>query len=114
MWAALLVLVASFLAFQVGRQVYASWSINQRVIEVRQQIAAIEARNAELQRELAFLKSPAYISEQARRLQNLGHPGEQVLIIPPGAEEPLPASLQPPAEPPKPMLQQWFELFFGH
>lgn len=112
-WAVLLVLVAGFLAVQVGRQVYASWAINQEVAQVREQIAAIEARNAELQRELEFLQSPAYVSEQARRLQNLGRQGEQVLIIPPGAEQPLPASLQAPAAPPKPMLEQWFDLFFG-
>jgi cell division protein FtsB len=113
LWAALLVLVASFLAVQVGRQVYASWAINQQVAAVRAQMAAVEARNAELQKELDFLQSPAYVSEQARRLQNLGRPGEQVLIIPPGAEQPLPASLLPPVEPPKPMLEQWFDLFFG-
>jgi cell division protein FtsB len=113
LWAALLVLVASFLAIQVGRQVYASWAINQQVAAVRAQMAAVEARNAELQKELEFLQSPAYVSEQARRLQNLGRPGEQVLIIPPGAEQPLPASLLPPVEPPKPMLEQWFNLFFG-
>jgi cell division protein FtsB len=112
-WAAAVILLGAFLAVQLGRQVYASWSINQQVAQVRQQISDIEARNADLQRELDYLRSPAYISEQARRLGNLGRPGERVLIIPPGAEEPLPTELQPPVEPPKPLLQQWFELFFG-
>jgi cell division protein FtsB len=114
LWLAVLLVAGSFLAVQVGRQVYASWAINQQVAQVREQIAATEAQNAELQRELDYLRSPAYISEQARRLQNVGHSGEQVLIIPPGAEEPLPAALRPPVEPPKPMLQQWVDLFFGH
>lgn len=113
LWLAVLLLVGSFLVVQVGRQVYASWAINQQVAQVRERIAGIEAQNAELQRELDFLRSPAYISEQARRLQNVGRSGEQVLIIPPGAEEPLPAALRPPVEPPKPMLEQWVELFFG-
>jgi cell division protein FtsB len=114
LWLAVLLLVGSFLVVQVGRQVYASWAINQQVAQVREQIAGIEAQNAELQRELDFLRSPAYISEQARRLQNVGRSGEQVLIIPPGAEEPLPAALRPPVELPKPMLEQWVDLFFGH
>jgi len=114
LWLAVLLLAGSFLVIQVGRQVYASWAINQQVAQVRAQIADIEAQNAELQRELDFLRSPAYISEQARRLQNVGRSGEQVLIIPPGAEEPLPAALRPSLEPPKPMLEQWVDLFFGH
>ena len=46
-----------------------------------------------LQRELEYLRSDAYISAEARRLANLGVPGEQVLIIPPGAEAPLPEAL---------------------
>jgi cell division protein FtsB len=114
LWLAVLLLVGSFLVVQVGRQVYASWAINQQVAQVREQIAGTKAQNAELQRELDFLRSPAYISEQARRLQNVGRSGEQVLIIPPGAEEPLPAALRPPVELPKPMLEQWVDLFFGH
>ena len=68
LWLAVLLLAGSFLVVQVGRQVYASWAINQQVAQVREQIAGVEARNAELQRELDFLRSPAYISEQARRL----------------------------------------------
>ncbi len=112
-WLILLVLVGGFLAVQVGRQVYASWQISQQAAEVQAQIAAIEARNAELQQELDYLRSPAYLSEQARRLQNVGRPGEQVLIIPPGAEQPLPAALQPSAESQRPLLEQWVQLFFG-
>ncbi len=112
-WLAILIVAGGFLVLQVSRQVYASWAINQQAEQVRQQIASIEAQNAELQRELDFLRSPAYVSEQARRLQNVGRPGEQVLIIPPGAQEPLPAALRPASEPPKPMLEQWVDLFFG-
>ncbi|HEX5039494.1 MAG TPA: hypothetical protein VFW95_05120, partial [Candidatus Limnocylindria bacterium] len=65
-----------------------------------------------LEQELAYLRSTAYLSAEARRLTNVGLPGEQVLIIPPGAEEPLPEALMK-IEPPKPLLQQWLELFFG-
>ena len=63
--------------------------------------------------ELDYLRSDAYISAEARRLANLGAPGEQVLIIPPGAEAPLPEELAAALAPPKPMLEQWLDLFFG-
>lgn len=106
-----LLIVGTLLAVQFGRQVYLNWEIGQRADAIEAQIAAVEAENADLQAELDYLRSDAYVSAEARRLANLGLPGEQVLIIPPGAEEPLPVQLAAP--PPKPLLQQWVELFFG-
>ena len=111
-WMVVLVIIGAFLAVQLGRQVYANWEIGQRALAIEAQIAAIEEENAELARELAYLQSDAYVEAEARRLANLGHEGEEVLIIPPGAEEPLPDELTA-VEPPKPMLEQWVDLFFG-
>ena len=108
-----MLIVGVLLAVQFGRQVYANWEIGQRAAAIEAQIAAVEAENAELQRELQYLRSEAYISAEARRLTNLGAPGEQVLIIPPGAEEPLPEELAASLTPPKPLLEQWVDLFFG-
>jgi hypothetical protein len=76
------------------------------------QIAAVEAENALLQAELDYLRSDAFVSAEARRLANLGQPGEQLMIIPPGAEAPLPEKLAA-LQRPKPLLTQWVELFFG-
>lgn len=111
-WLVVLLVIGAFLAFQVGRQVYASWSINQEADRYRAEIAALEEENATLERELAYLQSDAYISAEARRLANLGRPGERVLIIPPGSEAAPPAAAAEP-EAPKPPLEQWMELFFG-
>lgn len=107
------VIIGVLVAVQFGRQVYANWEIGQRAAAIEAQIAAIEAENLELQRELEYLRSPAYISAEARRLANLGAPGEQALIIPPGAEEPLPPELAAVRVAPKPLLEQWVDLFFG-
>jgi cell division protein FtsB len=111
-WLTVLVVIAILLAVQFGRQVYANWEIGQRAAQIEAQIAEVEARNERLRQELAYLESDAYVSAEARRLANLGLPGEQVLIIPPGAEEPLPEELIA-VEPPQPLLEQWLELFFG-
>lgn len=107
------VIVGVLLAFQLGRQVYANWEIGQRAAAIEAEIAAMEAENAELQRELDYLRSDAYVSAEARRLMNLGLPGDQVLIIPTGAEEPLPEALAAATNPPPPLLEQWVDLFFG-
>jgi len=73
----------------------------------------MEERNAALREELAYLRSEAYVAAEARRLLNLGLPGEQVLIIPPGAEAPLPRALAERPELARPLIEQWLELFFG-
>lgn len=111
-WMAVLLIVGLFLAVQFGRQIYANWEIGQRAAEIEAQIAQVEAENARLQAELEYLNSDAYVSAEARRLENVGQPGDQVLIIPPGAEAPLPPELAA-LEAPKPFLEQWLDLFFG-
>jgi cell division protein FtsB len=112
-WIAVLLIIGTFLAVQVGRQVYASWSIGQEADAIRAEISTMEARNQALRQELVYLKSNAFLSAEARRLLNLGLPGEQVLIIPPGAEAGLPSGLQDKPPPARPLLEQWLELFFG-
>ena len=111
-WLVVLLIVGTLLAVQFGRQVYANWEIGQEAARIEAQIAAVEAENAQLQAELDYLQSDAYVSAEARRLANLGNPGDRVLIIPEGAEAPLPSELSNVA-PPKPMLEQWLDLFFG-
>lgn len=111
-WLAVLVIIGVFLAVQFGRQVYTNWEYGQRAAAIEAEIAAVEARNAELQSELEYLQSAGYIDAEARRLTNLGARGEEVLIIPPGAEEPLPEELAAASQP-EPLVEQWLALFFG-
>lgn len=112
-WIAVLLIIGTFLTVQIGRQVYASWQISQQADAIRLEIAQMEARNEGLRQELAYLQGKAFLAAEARHLLNLGLPGEQVLIIPPGEEAPLPAALRAPAPPAKPLVEQWLELFFG-
>jgi cell division protein FtsB len=111
-WLLVLVIIGAFLALQFGRQVYMNWEMGQRAEAIAAQIEDLEAENAELAAELDYLRSDAFVGAEARRLENLGTDGEEILIIPPGAEEPLPEELTA-VEPPQPMLQQWLDLFFG-
>jgi cell division protein FtsB len=112
-WIAVLLIIGAFLAVQVGRQVYTSWSTGQQADAIRAEITAMEAHNEQLRQELAYLQSKGFLSAEARRLLNLGLPGEHVLIIPPGAEAALPPALRGQPAPAKPPLEQWLELFFG-
>lgn len=112
LWLVVLVVVGGLLAVQFGRQVYANWDMGRRAAELELRIAAIEAENERLAAELEYVESPAFIGAEARRLANVGSPGEEALIIPPGAEAPLPDALAPKVEE-VPLLEQWVRLFFG-
>jgi len=112
-WIAVLLIIGTFLAVQVGRQVYTSWSTGQEAEAIRAEIAAMKAHNDALRQELAYLQSKGFVSAEARRLLNLGLPGEHVLIIPPGQETALPPALREKPAPAKPPLEQWLDLFFG-
>lgn len=110
-----LLVVASvgLIAFNVGRQAFVGLAIGQQAESLADQVAAAEAENAALQRQLEYLQSDAYVTAEARRLRDLGYPGEQILIIPPGAQVPAPPdSYTPPADE-RPMLERWIELFLG-
>lgn len=112
-WIAVLLIIGTFLAVQVGRQVYTNWSTGQEAAAIRAEIAAMEAHNAALSQQLDYLNGKEFLSAEARRLLNLGLPGEHVLIIPPGSEAGLPPALREKPAPARPPLEQWLDLFFG-
>ena len=112
-WIAVLLIIGTFLTVQVGRQVYTSWSTGQEAEAIRAEIAAMTAHNEALRQELAYLQSKGFVSAEARRLLNLGLPGEHVMIIPPGQEIALPPELREKPAAAKPPLEQWLDLFFG-
>ena len=109
----IVVAAVGLVAFNVGRQAFVGWSIGQEAASLEAQAAAAEAENSALQRQLEYLQSDAYVTAEARRLRNLGYPGEQILIIPPGASVPSPATVDVPAVDERPMLERWIELLFG-
>ncbi len=111
-WLIVLIVLGALLALQFGRQVHANWQMGQRADALKAEIAAVEAANDRLQAELDYVRSPAFIGAEARRLSNVGSPGEEALIIPPGAEAPLPDELLPQVEQ-VPLLEQWLNVFFG-
>jgi len=103
----------ALVAFNVGRQAFVGWSIGQQADSLEAQVAAAEAENVALQRQLEYLQSDAYVTAEARRLRNLGYPGEEILFIPPGAGVPAPATSPATPAPAPPMLERWIALFFG-
>ena len=69
-WIAVLLIIGTFLAVQVGRQVYTNWSTGQEADAIRAEIAAMEAHNEALRQELA------YLAEQGLRVSRGATPAE--------------------------------------
>jgi cell division protein FtsB len=103
----------ALIAFNVGRQAFLGWSVGEQADSLAAQVAAAEAENNALQVQLEYLQSDAYVTVEARRLRNLGYPGEQVLIIPPGAAVSAPVAADEVTAPDPPMLERWLTVFFG-
>ena len=102
----------ALITFNVGRQAFLGWSVGEQASSLEATVAAAEAENAALQRQLEYLQSDAYVTAEARRLRNLGYPGEQLLIIP-GAAEPVPLVTAATPADDRPVLERWVQLFFG-
>jgi hypothetical protein len=113
LWLLVLLVVGGFLAFQVGRQVYANWAINQEADRIRAEIERVLVENEAARLRLEYYRSDAFVSQAARRYFNLGADGERVLIIPPGATAPPPPAAESEMPPAPPLLEQWLGLFFG-
>ena len=108
------VAVIGVIALNVGRQSFLGFTIEQQAADLQAQVEAAQAENAALQAYVDYLRSDAYVTAEARRLRNMGYSGEQVLIIPPGAAVPVPPGEAAAAiTEERPLLEQWFELFFG-
>jgi cell division protein FtsB len=108
-----IVAVIAIIALNVARQSFLGWSIDQQAAGLEAQVAAAEAENAELRRLVVYLQSDAFVTAEARRLRNVGYPGEQVLIIPPDAVVPAPTTTGGETVVERPLLERWLELFFG-
>lgn len=105
--------ISVLLTFNLGRQVVTNWTVGQEQAGAVARVAAAEAANAELQRYLDYLNSDAYTDAAARVLRPVGNRGEQLLIIPDGAQIHPAAIGQNASAADPPLLEQWLDLFFG-
>lgn len=104
--------VVALIAFNVGRQAFLGWSVGEQAGSLEAQLAAAQEENAALQRQLEYLQSDAYVTAEARRLGNLGYPGEQLLIIPTGSAVSPGLETSTTEVDDRPMLERWVDLFF--
>ena len=84
---------------------------------LRQEIARLEVQNRELQKQIDYLKSDAYVEKIAREQLNLIKPGETAVVV--LSPTPVPTPIAAPAAKPPPTRlartnwELWWDYFFG-
>lgn len=107
----------AYLSFGTARKALEVYQLNQQASQIRQEIAQLKDRNAELRRQMEYLQSPEYVEKVAREQLNLVQPGDTPLVLVyPTGKEPAPQPTPVPAQKqtaPSPNWQRWWGFFFG-
>lgn len=105
--------IGLLLALNLSGRIAAGQRIQADRAKLEQQLAALEATHAALQRELQYVRSNAFVEDWARREGKMVREGE-VLVVPiPSGDAPTPTPLPPPEEPKEIVTWRvWWDLFF--
>jgi cell division protein FtsB len=113
----LLLLIGGCVLFMVGYigRLGEQARLRAEVASLEARIAATQRRQAELNEQLAYAQSDAYIHKEAREALNLVLPGDELIVV---VEETPASPVEPAAAEPDvvqsetlPNWQQWLELF---
>lgn len=107
----------AYLSVGTARKALEVYQLNQQASRIRQEIAQLKDRNAELRRQMEYLQSPEYVEKVAREQLNLVQPGDTPLVLVyPREKEPAPQPTPVPTQKqtaPSPNWQRWWGFFFG-
>lgn len=77
----LLLLLSLWIALGFAARYFRIVSLQNQLVRIRREIAAMEARNEELEKQIEYLQSDEYIEKVAREKLGLVKPGETVYIM---------------------------------
>jgi|SRR5581483_5948161 len=99
-----------YLIMSFSRSVWDLWKKQEEIGKERARVQALETKNRQLQSQLAYEQTDAFVEKVAREKLNYIKPGETVVVIPQDMLRAATASAVPPPTPPN--WQQWIRLFF--
>ncbi len=78
----IVILIGIVFAFRSGATVWRLVNAGGKVLTLEKKVQEAEKENAELNKRLEFVKTDAYIEQEAREKLGMGLEGEVVLVIP--------------------------------
>lgn len=113
------------IGFPLAKNKLKQYRINQEISGLKEEIAALDNKNADLKNFVAYLESDQFAEEQARLNLGLKKPGEELTVIKPAAGQARSGAASsaapifniPGLEKPKPAAKQsnprkWLNYFF--
>ncbi|MEI7690247.1 MAG: septum formation initiator family protein [bacterium] len=110
LWRILILFVAAFLIFSLGKNLYQNWKINQEVEKLKVEISDLRKANDTFTEKLLYYQSQSYREKIARERFGLQKPGEEVVVIVPEAR---PKIVEEKPVDKTPNYQKWWNYFFG-
>ncbi|MAF20524.1 MAG: hypothetical protein CMI55_02460 [Parcubacteria group bacterium] len=112
------------LVVNLGRESYRKHELTKEINSLNADIEQLEGRNRQLSNLMEYFKQDSYLEKEARLKLNLKKPGEQVIILSSGLDQPSQDSDQPdnleaiedslsPKEPTA-NYWKWWEYFFSN
>jgi len=97
--------ILAFLGINLARQAVANYHKSGEVRLMQQTVEASQSREAELERELEYVKTDAYVEKTVRELWKYSRPGETLIIVLP-TPKPTPTPTPQPTPVPTPEPSQ--------
>ncbi|GAB4123485.1 MAG: hypothetical protein Fur005_35450 [Roseiflexaceae bacterium] len=110
-----LLAVSIWMLTNIISQVVAGFQLNRQYEQVAAEVAAIEAANADLKKEVEIAESPAYAEQVAREQLGMAREGDTVILptIPDvAAPTPTPPPAPLPTPTPQPNWRGWQQALF--
>lgn len=107
----ILILIISLLIINnLVRSIYSLWNKQALLVNAKSQLDDEKKKHAQLQQQLAQVKNPLFVEQEARNKLFLMKPGEKVILL--EQEEKKQGVKQVPSKKVEPNWQQWMHLFF--
>jgi cell division protein FtsB len=104
-------IVALFVILSLVQEMNRRFQIQREVLELEQEAADMQRTITQLENLNQYFRTDDYQERLAREKLNYQAPGEKVVLIPDESRT-APTAAEKPAEPPRPIVEKWWRIFF--
>ncbi|SRR5258708_1600933 len=102
-------IIVAFIIYNFTTSIYRLWHKQDLLVTAKKDLRKEQKQNAELKKQLAFVKKPEFVEEQARDKLFFLKPGESSIVIPTGVLVTQSAQIVKKTE--SPHWEEWVKLF---